>query len=199
MKKLACAVLSLVLALTSTSCSDNDNDNDKEIDNLPVMILGQWYGTDNGKWVIYDFQANNSLEVTLKGESETYRGVYACVGNHISSSYHGSKGFEWNVSAVSAYFMRYKVEGNNDEKILNRIVGELVMVPDETTTLNTQTMMPGITVTHYTVDDTSIAKIDPTTHKITAIASGETFVSLVTEFGTPKIHLVVSNSIIEPN
>lgn len=195
MKKLGYAVLSLVLAISLTSCSDDDND--KEIENLPVMLMGQWYGTDNGKWVIYDFQANNTLDVTIKGESEIYRGVYACVGNHISSSYHGSNGFEWNVSAVSAYFMRYKANGSNDEKILNRIVGELVMTPGETTTLNAQTMIPGATVSQCTIEDSSIANIDSKTHKITAISSGETFISLVTEFGSPKIHLVVSNNITE--
>lgn len=199
MKKLAYAVMSLVVALSLTSCSDNDNDNDKEIENLAVMILGQWLGNDNGKWVMYDFQANNSLEITIKGESETYRGVYACVGNHVSSSYHGSNGFEWNVSSVTAYFLRYKTEGSNEEKILNRIVGELVMTPGETITLNTQNIMPGIVVSHIKIDDANIARFDPKTLQITAVSPGETFVSLDTEFGTTKVRLIVSNSITEPN
>ncbi|MDE6322482.1 MAG: hypothetical protein K2L93_09320, partial [Muribaculaceae bacterium] len=169
------------------------------IDNLPLMILGQWCSTDNGSCVMYNFQANSNFEITLKGDSETYRGVYTCVGNHVSASYHGSQGFEWNVTSAQTYFVRYKVDGDKTEKMLHRIVGELVMHPDETVSIESQAMIPGIAVSQYTVEDSNIAKIDSKTHKITAIAPGETFVTLVTEFGTPMIHVVVGNNIIEPN
>lgn len=190
--------MAIFAAMILASCSDDDKET--TIDNLSAMICGQWLDQGSrGSWVMYDFQDNDVLEVTQWGDDQTYRGVYACVGGHVSAVYHVDRGFDWDVTEISSYYLRYKEGGNDAEHTLNRIVGELTMHPGESSVLNTSVLLPGASVTQCAVINSDIADFDQSANTITALAPGETFVTMLTEMGTVALRLVVANHIVVPD
>ncbi len=190
--------MALLVALTFSSCSDDKDD--ETIDNLPELIQGEWLDLrGQGNWTEYDFLADGTLEVSQWGDTETYRGVYACAANHISGAYHGSMGFDWDVTGISAYYVRYIAANANAENTIYRILNEMVMHVGESAAINISTLVPGTNVTQYSVANTDIAVYDQANKQIKALAPGETFVTMLTEMGTVAVRIVVTNNIVEPN
>lgn len=191
----------LVCTLCIWSCSDDEEDN-----SLPVLdkIVGEWvydHVDDQGVWETQKFMSSgvfyysNTVTGGWKISNDTKDGRYWIEdGNRVtcSCSMDGvSVTFKMKILDITDY--SYTAEYNDGATLgtftYARLIDKLRIKPGQKVTPDYGQLVH-TTILGYKSHKTNVATVDPSSGEITAVASGHTYIDVVTDQGTAVIEVI---------
>ncbi|MCC8174979.1 MAG: hypothetical protein LUC85_03915 [Bacteroidales bacterium] len=174
------------------------------------QILGTWVNDIPAEniWETYKFSSNGYVYVEWwldYGSYSSYQsgdGTYSISNDNIVtfsiSSSSGILNQEYRTTLITAFDWTYKAySGNTFVGIytVHKLLDTVNLNNGETVTPDYASLTEGYAITGYSVHDKSVATVDATTGKITAVGYGRTYVDVATSAGTGVVEINIDSPI----
>ncbi len=195
----------LLCSLSFCACNkDSNNGVEEPVIDYAHLLVGQWVydHPEEGVWETLKFTSSgmfyysNSNEKLFEFENDNVNGRYFVNGNLVTGTYTLNETIQMNLDMqiIKINDLEFTARFNDSGLTFTyaRLLDSEIVEYQKNITPNYRNLLRGVDIITYTSHNTKVATVNPSTGEVTGVASGRTYIDVITSEGTAVVEIIVT-------